>query len=260
MTDDADNRTRIVIGASSFADASAALHLIEQVIRELRPNLGGLLVEETAWETLCDLPKQRVISDSGQMIVAPTRAQVSTLIEADARAFRTSLAKLAALVDAPWTFQRDVGDLVRTSLETGMASDILVFAHRHIHPVAGQVVLLSSSVAAKNVTMLSQSLARRLRTRHLAMVVGGTEGAKADQAERFETLDDALSRLAKVNTQAVFLDLAHGPVQSPGQLRQLLDAARCPAFVFETRGAARTLAHSTHIPPAPNEKSRTRGQ
>ena len=259
MTDEANTRTRIMIGASSFADASAALRLIERVITEVRLNLGGLLVEEAVWETVCDLPNQRVISASGQFIVAPTRAQVSTLIDADARAFRSSLAKLAALVDAPWTFQRDVGDLIQTSLETAVASDILVFAHRHIHPVAGKIVLLSSATAVtQNAAAMSQMLARQLQANHVALIVGEHKAAHPDQSEHFETLEDALSRLARINAQAVFLDFAHGPIQTPEQLRHLLDVARCPAFVFEMGSAARAVAHSTQIPPAPGTRRRTR--
>lgn len=201
-----------------------------------------------------------MISATGQMIVAPTRAQVSTLIEADARAFRTSLSKLAALVDAPWTFQRDVGDLIQTSLETAIATDVLVFAHRHIHPVAGKVVLLSSSttMVAQGAAAMSQKLARQLHANHVALIVGEQTAAERDQSEHFETLDDALSRLARINAQAVFLDLAHGPVKTPEQLRHLLDVARCPAFVFEMGSAARAVSHSTHIPAAPDTRSRTR--
>lgn len=77
--------TRITVGASSFADAAAVLRLIDRIMNVLRPRLGGILVEETASLSICQLPNQRVVSVSGQVVVAPTRAQVGTLIEADAR-------------------------------------------------------------------------------------------------------------------------------------------------------------------------------
>jgi len=243
--------TRILIGASSFADAAVALGLIEQVMHDLQPRLGGMLVDETASLTVSAGPGQRIISASGQVVLAPTPAQFSTLIDADARAFRNALARLAGIAGASWTFQRDIGDLIHKGLNTCAAVDILVFAHRQIHPVAGKVVVLSSPAPTdSNAMTMSRLLARQLMADHLVMTTGAPGTGKAAGGDHPGTLDAALTRLARINAQAVFVDLASGPVRSPAQLRRLLDVARCPVFVFGTASAARILEHTTHIPPA----------
>jgi prophage DNA circulation protein len=256
VTPPSGDSTRITVGAGSFADASAALRLIERIIHDLRPNLGGILVEETTSLAVCDLPNQRLVSPSGQVVLAPTRAQIAALLEADARAFRQSLAKLADRAGAPWTFQRGAGDLIQMSLDTGAASDIVIFAHRNIHPVAGKIVLLSSSTATQSdVAAMSRMLAQRTSASHMMMAVDDSgetrKGPGAAHPDHFATLQKALSQLARMNAQAVLVDLSRGPVQSAEQLRSLIDVARCPVFAFGMASVTRALAHTTHIPPSP---------
>lgn len=253
MTAPEQDSTRILIGASSFADAAVALRLIEQIMRDLRPHLGGILVDETAALAMCAMPDQRVISASGQVVLAPNPAQFSTLIDADARAFRNALARLAGIAGETWTFQREIGDLIETGLDTSAAVDILVFAHRQIHPVAGKIVVLSSSATAdSDAVAMSRLLARHLSADHIVMTIGRPDTRAAAPQDHFDTLEAALARLTRINAQAVFVDLAHGPVRTTAALRRLLDVARCPVFVLQAASAAQTLEHAIHIPPVPD--------
>ncbi|MFC6637294.1 hypothetical protein [Sulfitobacter sediminilitoris] len=101
MTAPEDQGTGILIGASSFVDASEALRLIGRLMTDLRPRLGGILVEDAETTAVCALPNQRVVTASGTLALAPTLSQMRTLMEADARAFRQSLARIAEGVGAP---------------------------------------------------------------------------------------------------------------------------------------------------------------
>ncbi|WP_299649300.1 hypothetical protein [uncultured Tateyamaria sp.] len=253
MTAPVQDTTRILIGASSFADAAVALRLIERVMHDLRPRLSGMLVDETASLTVGAMATQRVISASGQVVLAPSPAQFNTLINADERAFRTALERLAHSVDASWTFQRDTGDLVERGLDSCAAVDILVFGHRSFHPVAGKIVTLTSSATSDGAALsTARLLARHLKADLVEMVIDDRIADGAVPQTRFATLDAAFGRLARINAQAVFVDLANGPALSPEQLRHLLDVARCPVFVLGLASAARALEHSTHIPASPD--------
>lgn len=253
MTAPANNMTRIMISASSFADAAEAMRLIERIIGDGHPTLGGVLVEEATSLAICDLPNQRVVSPSGQVNEAPSRMELGALLDADARAFRTSLGQLAQRMGAQWAFQRAFGDLVQQSLETGGACDILVIAHRKVHPVAGQVVLLSSSTGrSTEISDLSKQLAQRISARQVELVVDeGTPAPEPSQGVHFDGLDAALAHLAKLNAQAVLLDCAHGPVRTGDALRRVIDAARCPVLAFGLASLVPPIEHTTQIPPSP---------
>ena len=251
------NGTRILIGASSFVDARAALNLLSRLVRNLRPNIGGVLVEDTASLAICALPNQRIVTPSGTVALAPTLSQIRTLIEADARAFKQSLARLADDAGTPWTFERDTGDLVQTGLNMARAWDILVFAHRNLHPVAGKVVLLNASNATDGPMMeMSKLLSAHLAADRIVLTVNKktrqAPDATTSNGQKYATLDQALAQLARLNAQAVLVDLSLGPVQTYQQLQRLIEVARCPVFVFGTVLATRLVEHTTQIPPAPD--------
>lgn len=262
MNHPAASGTRILVGASSFVDARAALHLLSRLVDRLRPSIGGVLVEDTTSLAICTLPNQRIVTSSGTVALAPTISQIRTLIEADARAFKQSLAQLAGDAGAPWTFERDAGDLIQTGLHMARSWDILVLAHRNVHPVAGKVVLLESSSSADSpMAEMSKLLSAHLSAESVVLTVNKTTpGASDDKTsynQSYATLDEALGQLARLNAQAVLVDLSLGPIQTSEELHRLIEVARCPVFIFGTVSAARLLEQTTQAPPAPNARSRT---
>lgn len=254
--------TRILVGASSFVDARAALHLLGRLMEKWQPSIGGVLVEDTASLAVCTLPNQRVITPGGTVAMAPTASQIRTLIEADARAFKQSLAQLAGDAGAPWTFERDIGDLVQTGLNMARAWDILIFAHRNLHPIAGKVVLLESSASADSpVRDMAKLLSAHLTAENVVLTVSETAyRTTEDQTSSRQTsatLDEALGRLARLNAQAVLVDLSRGPVHTAEELHRLIEVARCPIFVFGTVSATSLLEHTIQMPPVPTAGKRS---
>ena len=67
--------TRILISASSFGDAAAALDIVHQLSEQMIGQLGGVLIDEGSVNAACQLPNQRVISASGAVIMAPSPAR-----------------------------------------------------------------------------------------------------------------------------------------------------------------------------------------
>ncbi len=94
-------RLRVLVGAGSFADASAALRIVERLPDTFRTELGGVLVEEVDTLAAYQIPKQRIVLVNGTTILAPNLSQVHSLLKADAKAFRQSLARAAELDRRP---------------------------------------------------------------------------------------------------------------------------------------------------------------
>jgi len=254
MTRSAGSKTRILIGASSFADAAAALRILRALRPETPFTFGGLFVEESTMIALCQLPNQRIVSSSGTLVVAPSLPQVRTVLEADARAFRASLQTISGPSADRCTFERSMGELVNTALQASAGWDIIVIGHRNIHPVDGKIVLLEES--GKNDQALlafADHLSDAVSAERVVFAVGPDAPAPRGH-RRFETMTEALAEVARMNVQAVLVDLARGPIHSPDELRRLLELARCPVFAFGAALSGTRLEHGTQIPPAPGTR------
>ncbi|MDT8328382.1 MAG: hypothetical protein RQ750_13520 [Roseovarius sp.] len=241
--------TRILIGAGSFADATAALKILGLMSAGPTVAFGGLLIEDRDILDICQIPNQRVVSASGALVFAPSPAQLRTVIEADAKAFQRSLAKVAGLAGAAWSFEHSIGDLVQQSLTASAGWDIVVVGHRSVHPMRGKIISLRAApVADDALEAFSERLATSLSGEHLVFAVGDRPENRPG-SHVFATLDAALAALARTNAQAVLLDLSQGPVRRLDQLRQVLEVARCPLFVFGAATLGNQVEHSTQIPP-----------
>ncbi|MDU8913898.1 hypothetical protein [Aestuariicoccus sp. MJ-SS9] len=240
---------RLLIGAGSFADAQAALRLADRLAETLAGDLGGLLVEETVLSGIVDLPGQRVVTSGGALLVAPSRRQVRTLFESDARAFRERLSGLARARMRKWSFERCHGDLIGGVCGAAKGWDILLLGHREIHRRRGRVVLIAPPGAGRSAAPdLAQDLAGMLHTDLVALSLGPEAGQ-----EHFATEPEMLARIGRISAAAVVLDLSAGPLRTHDQLRQLLSAARCPLVVLGAAQGEASIAHSTQIPPAPED-------
>ncbi len=244
---------RILIGAGSFADARAALRLVDRLAEGLVTEVGGMLVEETVVAELADLPRQRVITSSGTFVVAPSRRQIRTVIESDARAFRKMLSAMSQ--PQKWTFERRHGELISGLCEAAKGWDLLLLGHREIHRLTGRVVLIVPSVkASQTVEDLAEELASRLGTCtvRLSLVPAPAETPEiSPQSECYDSEDALLQRIARIHASAVVLDLSAGPLRTNDQLRHLFAAARCPIVVVGAGQGDPSIEHSTQIPPAP---------
>jgi hypothetical protein len=244
-----DAKTRILIGASSYADATAALNILGAL--KIMARFGGLFVEESDALDQCQILNQRIVTSSGTLMFVPNRSQIRTVIEADAKAFRKSLALMADPLDALWTFERSVGDLVQISLEASSGWDIVVLGHRNLHPGRGKIVFFGASRAQDSpLKIFADHLARRYSAAQLVFSVGQGPAARPE-GQSFETFQEALVALARMNVLAVLVDLKDGPIRSKVEIRQLLDAARCPVFTFGAAASDSFIEHNTQIPPAP---------
>ncbi|SEQ14711.1 hypothetical protein [Thalassovita taeanensis] len=244
---------RLLIGAGSFADALGALRLAERLAETLAGDLGGLLVEEAVVTEVVGLPGQRVVTASGTLVVAPTRQQVRTLMEGDAKAFRDTLSGLAQSRTRNWSFERRHGDLIGGLCEAARGWDLLLLGYRETHRRAGRVVLIAPPTGASQVAPdLAEDLAKALRTDLYVLSLDADAAMPEDEGghrEQFTSDTAMLGRISRMNASAVVLDLSTGPLRTHNQLRHLLAAARCPVLVLGAAQGEPSIEHTTQIPP-----------
>jgi len=249
-------RLRVLVGAGSFADASAALRIVERLPDTFRTELGGVLVEEVDTLAAYQIPKQRIVLVNGTTILAPNLSQVHSLLKADAKAFRQSLARAADSTGAQWIFVQDKGELVSTALRAAAEWDILVIGYRQLNIIPGKIVLLEACCRSDDDM---HEAARRLSPDRIVFSVktheNDTIGLQNSNVFEFETLENAMRALMRTNAQAVLVDLTEGPIRSPDDLARLLEVSRCPLIVFGTSNTNTMLEHSTQIPPPPGKRS-----
>ncbi|MGA9254013.1 MAG: hypothetical protein WBV71_16365 [Roseobacter sp.] len=231
---------RILVGAGSFTDAAAALRIIEGFPSSLFSGLGGLFIEETDMFTACQMPHQQVVLPSGIRTLAPTVAQIKLLLRADARAFERAVSKTAQTANAGWAFAEDRGDLIATSLRAAKGWDVLLMGYRRVHPKTGKVVVLKDeNTSGDTMDTVADRLSDKFSADRVALSVAPlTKTAQSTRCRRFETLDDCLHAIARMNSLVVLLDLDQGPVHSASDLARVIGAARCPVMVFGAQSQA----------------------
>jgi hypothetical protein len=88
------------------------------------------------------------------------------------------------------------------------------------------------------VTEISDRLSKQFSADRIVFSVdsegGKTAASLPADTFQFETLEQALNTLTRINTEAVLVDLEHGPIHNLVDLARLLEVARCPLVVFGT--------------------------
>ncbi len=225
---------RILVGAGSFADAATALDILKSAARQrqMKMTLGGMLIVDQMALALCRIPNQRIITGTGAMAISPSPSRVTALIEADAKAFRKSLAELADPIGAKWLFEQTMGNLVTDVLRARSAWDVIVFGHRKTYNARGKIVVISrGGTQSDEMSAFADTLAGQKVAERVDLVVGDSSitGAAPPAVGSFGA---AIASLSRMSPQAVLIDLSTGLVKDTGNLQDLLDAARCPVFVF----------------------------
>jgi hypothetical protein len=235
MTEARHGGMRILVGAGSFADAAAALKILKTAMRKGEMTLGGMLIVDQQALALCRIPNQRFISGTGALAISPSPGRVTALIDADAKAFRKSLAELADPIGATWLFEQTMGDLVGDVLKARAAWDVIVFGQQRTHRTRGKIVVIAErGTQHEEISAFADTLAGQNAAERLDLIVGESPASEAAPAA-LKTFETTLETLSRTSMQAVLLNLSDDLAQNTAALHKLLDAARCPVFIFNAR-------------------------
>ncbi|TDE37089.1 hypothetical protein [Antarcticimicrobium sediminis] len=231
---------RILVGAGSFADARAALAILDLLSGVGITDIGGLFLEDREVMEAATPRTSALVSPRGAIGTAPSRQVLRLMWRSDARAFRDRLIQLAARRALRWSFERAPGEPVAGLCNVAHSWDWLLIGHLPSGAHAGRVVGVFHGAAAggDGVGELTEGLARSLGT--------GAELIADTLPEA-----DILARLERVHAAAVVIDAGAGPFRTAAQIRALLAAARCPILVLGAAGIPSLVEYSTQIPQPP---------
>ncbi len=243
MTAPGSRHKRILVGAGSFADARAALAILDRLAGFGISDIGGLFLEDTGVMEATASRMSGLVSPRGTIRVVPSRQHLRLMWQSDARAFRDRLMQLAARRALRWSFERLPGDPVAGLCGAAQSWDWLLIGHPPSGVHTGKVVgIAHAEEGGDGVGQLAEGLAQSLRT--------GVELIPDSRPEA-----EILARLERVHAAAVVVDAAGGPFRTAAQIRALLSAARCPVLVLGAARIPSLVEHSTQIPVPPGEET-----
>ncbi|MCR9151500.1 MAG: hypothetical protein NXH83_15115 [Rhodobacteraceae bacterium] len=208
---------RLLIAATSCADAEAALPFAAPLLGAGPRRLAGLMVDEGT-AALAVSAAQRLVLPGGALRALPDAEAARFWARGEARGFRDRLAALAGKLGADWSFDTAAGDMVAGACAALGREDLLLLGHRPLGPVPGRVLLIAGGRSAMPRT-LAAALARARSTEVREPSAAGTAA-------------DLLARLDRSRAAAVVVDTRSAPFRDAAALRLVFAAARCPVLVL----------------------------
>lgn len=245
MPETVSPRARVILSATCYADAEAALYLAVLLARELGAGLHGLLVTDETVLAAAAHPHARSVSFSGQSVARVTLETMRAAFRADARLFERRLSEAAreALLDTG--FSAVGGRMMAVLARFAGARDIVVVGFRRsLRDADSLVLVLGDRIGDGDQLSLAQHLSAVSRKR---LVVFAAPGREAEVAAAFARQDKAryefrpylgtgglLRELERMSPAAVIV--ATGQAE-PLPVTALIDAARCPLVLTVPQGA-----------------------
>lgn len=239
MTAPRSGHRRILVGAGSYADARAALAILDRLSDFGITDIGGLFLEDSGMMEAAASRMSALVSPRGTIRGAPSHQALRLMWQSDARAFRERLMQLAARRALRWSFERQPGEPVAGLCGAAQSWDWLLIGHLPSGAHAGRVVgIAPAREGGDGVAQLTEALAHSLRS-GAVLIPDSTSEA------------EILARLEHLHAAAVVVDAASGPFRTAAQIRALLAAARCPVLVLGAARIPTLVEHNTQIPVPP---------
>lgn len=241
-SDNSIRRHRVILGATCYADAEAALHLAIELAKRTGAELQGLLVSDDTALSAATRPNARAVSFSGATMTRVTVDTMRTAYRGDARLFETQLLRRAAAASVRHGFRAMEGRLSRVLMETADAGDVIIFGyHRAVRDGDSIVIVLDPEVggvdgdeALRLAAGLSEALHKRLIVfpgndgqREIAATMAG-RGVFSPEIRPFGDAQSLLRHLEGMSPSAVIFATQN---PDPALMTRIVDAARSPVIV-----------------------------
>ncbi|MFW8635634.1 hypothetical protein [Cribrihabitans pelagius] len=233
----AAGRARVILGASCYPDAEAALALAMELARNLGAELQGVFVRETA-VLAATYSYARVVTYSGRQEAGLNAAAMARALQADARRFEGLLARRTRAAALNSSFREAEGHLQDALSQTARAGDLLVLGYKPVLRAAGCLALILAEGQA--VPDYAVRLARKAGKPLVVLVactgaagapqgaVPQTAGGSAIETRRCTPPGTLLRHLEHMSPAAV---LIAAPLAGLPSIARIQDAARCPVVI-----------------------------
>lgn len=135
------HRTRVILGATCYADAEASLRIAVLLAKQNRADIHGCLVEDDAILASVAYPNARAVTYSGRHFERVSAESMQAAFRADAKRFENKLAAEARQASLASGFTEVRGQLPGILRKKADAGDLLVFGFRRVRRDSGHVVL-----------------------------------------------------------------------------------------------------------------------
>lgn len=150
---------RVVLGATSFADAESVLEIALGIAAETGGEVFGLLIEEDTILMFSDHPAARTISHRGETLGSPGLTRMQQAFRQDASRFEAQLSRAAAERALRWRFSHRAGRLPVILTEETAAGDLVLLGGEPWRSRPAEVVLLAGDAWDDELFALAAGLA-----------------------------------------------------------------------------------------------------
>ncbi len=232
-----DSPGRVILGATSFADAESALGYAIALARRLNGELMGLLIEEETF-IACSAGRgtQAVMAHVGRSTQLSEDA-MRAAYRRDARAFRQRLEQAALGNALRWSFAIRQGRAPLLLAQAAEAGDLVILGYRAAPVDAGHVTAVMGATLDRDMLARAADLARE-SGRGLSILAPAVLGDSVTAAATrlgiparliaADGLAALLHRLNRLHAAIVFLGEDSVP---SGSLSAVVAAARAPVVL-----------------------------
>ncbi|MBN2905101.1 MAG: hypothetical protein JXJ18_00160 [Rhodobacteraceae bacterium] len=136
--------TRVILGATSFAEAEASLALATALAVDAGAELLGLMIDDAEVLALSSAHGAQIIAPGGQSVAPPPAADMRAALARDAARFQHGLQQAATRAALGWRFARLGGSLAGALADLAEPGDLLVVAAGPLRSPIRDIVLLSA--------------------------------------------------------------------------------------------------------------------
>jgi len=222
---------RVILSATSFAEARDALELATEIAAGMDGDLQGLLIEQEAVLALTGLPAARLIGPQGRALTGIDAAGMEAAFRGDARRFEEALARAAEAAALRWSFRRQrgrIGAILGGMLETGTL--LVASGAPRRRPLREVVLVLGSDGGTGLAGFAAQQAARTSRPLRLLLPEDAEPPAGLGPAviERFGDEADLHRRIAALDPHSLLLAEIGSDT---GSLAEIAQEARCTCIL-----------------------------
>ncbi|WP_212524317.1 hypothetical protein [Actibacterium sp. MT2.3-13A] len=218
---------RVILSATSFAEARDALALATEIAAEMNGDLQGLLIEQEAVVTLTRLPAARLIGSHGRALGGIDPAGMAAAFRGDARRFEAELARAAEAAALRWSFRHKRGQVGEILEEMLQAGTLLVACGAPRRAPLREVVLVLGADGDMALARLAAAQAARIGRPLRLLLPPGAE-PPPDLAptviERFADEPALRARIAALDPRSLLFAEA-------GSLAKIAQEARCTCIL-----------------------------
>ena len=141
------HRPRVVVSATCFADADAAIKIATRLAQTIGGEVLGILVEDESISRFAELPFAKVLafpagSHQPDMPQVNSRA-MQIAFQRDAGDFRRILAKTARDSSVDWQFESKRGKIVSIMSSTARKGDLVLLGYQQARRFSGEILYVS---------------------------------------------------------------------------------------------------------------------